>query len=413
MKQETKRLLQIGGMLFALYLAIYYWSTVAGIGTKILGAAKPLIIGCVIAYIVNILVSYYEAKLLKKLKKRKRLVSIVLAFASILLILYLIINLIVPELVSCIKTLVQEIPRWLESADVERKLEAALVELGLDMNISDTIMQGIQSFYVQISSAFGTIVSMLTSVTSMMISVFIGVIFAIYLVTGKEKISSQFLRIGRSNLNQKWLDKILHVLHVLNNCFHKYIVGQTTEAVILGCLCTIGMLILQLPYAAMIGTFVGFTALIPVAGAYMGSAVGVIMIFTVSPIKSLVFLIFVLLLQQVENNLIYPKVVGASIGLPGMWVLAAITVGGGIFGIPGMLIGVPITSALYQMLKEDTEKKENRQAQEPEEGVEETEKKTEKKTEPTEKEAGQTGKEESEKNRRTDRRKDRRTDKSR
>ena len=140
---------------------------------------------------------------------------------------------------------------------------------------------------------------------------------------------------------------------MLNNSFHNYIVGQCTEAVILGILCTIGMLILRLPYASMIGALIAFTALIPVAGAYIGAGVGAFMILTVSPVKALVFLIFLVVLQQLEGNIIYPKVVGSSIGLPGIWVLAAVTVGGGILGIGGMLLGVPVTAALYQIIKDD------------------------------------------------------------
>ena len=143
------------------------------------------------------------------------------------------------------------------------------------------------------------------------------------------------------------------MLHVLNECFSHYIIGQCMEAVILGTLCTLGMLVLRLPYATMVGTLIAFTALIPVAGAYIGGAAGALMIFSVSPAKALIFLIFLVILQQLEGNLIYPKVVGSSLGLPAIWVLAAVTIGGGIMGIGGMLLGVPIAAALYRLLKED------------------------------------------------------------
>jgi predicted PurR-regulated permease PerM len=148
------------------------------------------------------------------------------------------------------------------------------------------------------------------------------------------------------------------VLGILNDSFHKYIVGQCVEAVILGTLCVLGMLIFRFPYATMIGTLVGFTALIPVAGAYIGAGVGTFMILTVSPMKAVLFLIFIAVLQQVEGNLIYPKVVGSSIGLPGMWVLAAVTVGGSLFGVFGMLVGVPMAAALYRILKNDMHQRE-------------------------------------------------------
>ncbi len=134
---------------------------------------------------------------------------------------------------------------------------------------------------------------------------------------------------------------------------HRFIVGQCAEAVILGVLCTLGMAILGIPYAAMTGAVIALTALIPVAGAYIGAAIGVLMIITVSPIKAILFVVFIIVLQQIEGNFIYPKVVGSSLGLPAIWVLAAVIIGGGVMGIGGMLIGVPIAATLYRLLRED------------------------------------------------------------
>ena len=135
-----------------------------------------------------------------------------------------------------------------------------------------------------------------------------------------------------------------------NECFHNYIVGQVTEAIIIGVLCAAGMWLLRLPYAAMVGTVVGFTALIPVFGCYLGAAVGALMCLAVSPWKAVIFLIFIFVLQQLEGNLIYPRVVGTSLGLPGIWVLAAVTVGGGIGGIGGMLFSVPLAATIYKLI---------------------------------------------------------------
>ena len=180
-----------------------------------------------------------------------------------------------------------------------------------------------------------------------------GLIFSFYLVLGRDRLARQSTRVLRRYVPQPIYDRIMYVLGVLNNAFHRYITGQCTEAVILGVLCTIGMMILRLPYATMIGALVGFTALIPIAGAYIGTIVGAFMILTVSPMKMLIFLIFLAVLQQVEGNLIYPKVVGSSIGLPGIWVLAAVTIGGGMMGVAGMLLGVPLASALYTLLRND------------------------------------------------------------
>ena len=186
----------------------------------------------------------------------------------------------------------------------------------------------------------------------------IALIFAIYLLMGKETLGKQVNRLMDNYLLTSWNETIRYIVRVFDNSFHKFIVGQCIEAVVLGVLCILGMSLLRLPYAMMIGTLIGFTALIPVAGAYIGAGVGAFMILTVSPVKALIFLIFVVILQQLEGNLIYPKVVGSSIGLPGIWVLAAVTIGGGLIGIPGMLLGVPTVAAIYQLLKNNLNKKE-------------------------------------------------------
>ena len=154
--------------------------------------------------------------------------------------------------------------------------------------------------------------------------------------------------------------RLLYVANTFDRCFGKFIIGQCVEAVILGGLCILGMLLLGIPYATMVGTLIGFTALIPVAGAYIGGVVGVLLIATVSPVKAVVFIVFLIVLQQLEGNLIYPRVVGSSIGLPGIWVLAAITVGGGVMGVMGMLLGVPLFAALYQILREDLRRREEK-----------------------------------------------------
>ena len=173
----------------------------------------------------------------------------------------------------------------------------------------------------------------------------------------KEKLGNQFTRLFKRYIPDKITNKIFYVLGVLNKSFKSFIIGQCTEAVILGVLCMLGMLILRLPYAVMTGCLIGFTALIPIAGAYIGAGVGALMIFTVSPVQSVIFLIYLVILQQIEGNLIYPKVVGSSIGLPGIWVLAAVTVGGGVMGIMGMLVAVPVASAIYQIVREDVNRK--------------------------------------------------------
>ena len=182
-------------------------------------------------------------------------------------------------------------------------------------------------------------------------------IFAIYILASKEKLQSQIARTAKAYVKPEILKRTENVLKVADETFSSFIVGQCTEAVILGVLCIIGMKLFGFPYAPMVGTFIGATALIPVVGAYIGGAVGFIMILTVSPVKAALFLVFLVVLQQLEGNIIYPRVVGSSIGLPGMWVLASVTIGAGLGGIVGMLLGVPMAATAYKLLRSDVNKR--------------------------------------------------------
>lgn len=359
---------RIGVSLFLLFLCIHYCDGAIVLILQILSAAAPVFVGFIIAYILNILMSFYErhyfTRFAKKklVQKSKRGVCMVLAMLTLVGIVTLIVSLVIPELVSCVKFLIAEIPPAIEELlDNEFVVEVlpatVLAELSqIDWRSSiSTIIQVVTS---GLGSTVSTIYSAVSSVFSAIVTFFISLIFAIYLLLGKEQLQEQSQRLMCNYMRPKWVEKIRYLLNIVNDSFHRYIVGQCTEAVILGLLCMIGMFILGLPYAVMIGTLIGFTALIPVAGAYIGAGVGALMIFTVSPVEALIFLIFILVIQQVEGNLIYPKVVGNSIGLPAIWVLATVTIGGSLMGISGMLIGVPVAAALYRLIREDVARRE-------------------------------------------------------
>jgi len=261
-----------------------------------------------------------------------------------------------------VELLITQIPGAVSKAVSWLEANAAIPEEMLsslqNIDWKSRIEQIISLLTTGVGSVMGTAVNVVSSVFSGIVTALFALIFSIYLLTGKEKLGSQFDRLMRRYMKDKLYNRSKYVLSVLNDCFHKYIVGQCTEALILGALCTAGMLLLGIPYATMTGAVISFTALIPVAGGYIGAAIGAFMILTVSPIQALIFLIFIVVLQQLEGNLIYPRVVGSSMGLPAIWVLAAVTIGGGVMGILGMLIGVPLAAALYRLLREDV----NRQA---------------------------------------------------
>ena len=362
-KQDFKKMLGFAGVLIFVYLVIRYWGNVESIVSLGLSAAMPLIIGCAMAYVINILMSFYEKCYDKAFKvtvpqKVKRIVSLVLAFLSLFGIVILVINLVLPELINCIASFIRLIPGAMQTAINivgEEQILNMFPELqnGFDFsNISTQVEQLIQTVLGGVGGAVGSIMNAVTSAVSVVVNVVIGLIFSLYVLLDKEGLGRRCKTLI-STYMPKRAEKIFYVADVLDDSFHSFIVGQCIEAVVLGTLCVIGMWLLQFPYAVMIGVFIGFTALIPIAGAYIGAAVGAIMILTVSPLQAVQFLIFVVILQQLEGNLIYPKVVGESIGLPGIWVLTAITVGGGVLGVGGMLLAVPLFAAAYRLIRED------------------------------------------------------------
>ena len=369
MKLEWKSCFRLGATVFLTFLAIHYWSSLTGLIGVLFSAASALILGCVIAYVLNILMSFYEKHYFPKnqskaVEKSKRVVCMLAAMLTLVAVVVLIIGLVLPELAACIRLLIAEIPvaidsavAWLEETGLLATVmtEDAVASL-MSINWQEKMTELISVLAAGVGGVAQVAVGAVSATVSVVAQFVIGLIFAIYLLVGKETLGGQVNRLMEHYLKPAWNEKIRYVVGIFDNSFHKFIVGQCIEAVVLGVLCIIGMTILRLPYAMMIGTLIGFTALIPVAGAYIGAGVGAFMILTVSPVQALIFLVFVVILQQLEGNLIYPKVVGSSIGLPGVWVLAAVTIGGGIMGIPGMLLGVPTVASVYQLVRNDLNK---------------------------------------------------------
>lgn len=364
LKNEWKKMLGIAGGLILVFLVIRYWTNLESFFSLAVGAAYPLIIGCVMAYVINILMNCYErwySRLfqVEVAKKIKRVVCLILAFLSLGGIVFLVIKLVVPELMNCIASFIRLIPGALQML-VDFIGEDAIIkyfpQIKEGFDISSQTEQLVKSIIGGVGGAVDSIVSAVSSAVSVVVNVVIGIIFSLYILIEKESLGAQCRVLIKTYL-PKISEKLFYITQVLDESFHRFIVGQCIEAVVLGSLCVTGMLMLQLPYAVMIGVFIGFTALIPIAGAYIGAVVGAVMILTVSPIQALQFLVFILILQQVEGNLIYPKVVGQSIGLPGIWVLTAITIGGGVLGVGGMLLAVPIFAAMYRLIKADVSRR--------------------------------------------------------
>lgn len=368
MRLDWKTCIRVGISTVLVYLCIHYWSGFAKFVKMAFVAASPLIIGSAVAYVLNILMRFYESHYFPKSNKKavvksRRGVCLLLSFLTLVLIVIILVWLVVPQLIASITVLVNGAPNtiktiinkiegskwikseWLEpikSIDWKSKL----------YNFTTTITSGV-------GNAMGMAVNVVGTVFSSIVTTVLSIIFAIYLLVDKEKIGRQFDKVMRRYMSTNFYERTKYVISVLDDSFSSFISGQCLDAMLVGIMCTIGMLILRLPYATMIGAIVAFTALIPVAGSYIGAGLGAFMILTVSPIKALIFLIFIIVLQQTDGNLVYPKIVGSSIGLPGIWVLAAVTVGGGLMGVLGMLIAVPIAATLYKILRADVNGKLN------------------------------------------------------
>ena len=362
MKLEWKTCFKVGISVFILYLAIRYGANIADFISLGIGATTPLFIGCAIAYFVNILMKFYERHYFPRsskpaVLKSRRIVCMAGAFLTLIALIVLIVSLVVPQLILCVKLIFAEIPDAMkflaDKADDLKYMPENVIRFLADTDWKSQFDKLINAFTSGLTNIMDMVMQTVMAVFSGIVTALISIIFSVYLLLAKDNLKVQMVKLLKRYLSPQVTKKIKYVSSVLHDCFHNYIVGQCIEAVILGCLCTLGMMILRLPYATMIGALVAFTALIPIAGAYIGAIVGAFMILTVSPVKALVFLIFILVLQQIEGNIIYPRVVGSSIGLPGIWVLAAITIGGGMAGVIGMLIGVPIAATVYKIIRDD------------------------------------------------------------
>lgn len=325
--------------------------------------AQPLVVGAAIAYVMELIVKYLEGLFFPKrqspmAQKARRFLCVLLAAALMVGTVMLLLRMVIPGLADAISVLARELPVYVDRLQawiLENRahfppLADAVEEMQLDWeglrNAVTTQLMG--SFSGILSSTF----SIITAVTGGVASFFMSLIFAVFLLVGKKKLRVQYDRVTRSFVPEKKLDIINHIFSVAHKCFSGFIVGQSLDALLLGVLTALGMLAFGMPYAVIVGVISGTTALIPILGGYIGAIVGAFLVFTVSPIQAFWFLVFIIVLQQVSGNLIYPRLVGSNIGLPGMWVLVAVTIGGGLGGIAGMLLGVPIMATIYALLRE-------------------------------------------------------------
>lgn len=354
-----------------IFLGVQNISSVVGAVGWVFKLISPFVIGCGISLVLDVPLQFFERHLFSKTKKPflmkiRRPLSFAVSIVLIIGIILGVIMLVIPELVEAVKVIVEIVTDFVNRLLAMTEEEILEIPFGKYLLNTDwkNLLTSAQNWLKNqggtlVNTAFTTIGSVVTSV----VNFGIGFVFAVYILLNKDKLSYQIKRLINAWMPRKAGNAILHMATVASENFRNFITGQTLEAMILGCLCMIGMLILRIPYAPMVGALVGVTALIPVIGGFIGAGVGAVMIITQDPWKALIFVIFLIVLQQLEGNLIYPKVMGSRVNLPAMWILAAVTFGGSIAGPLGMLLSVPVASTLYVLLKEATYNREQKLAE--------------------------------------------------
>jgi len=338
----------------AIIVSLIYFDNVLKFLGSVCSVVFPLVLGICIAYVLNMIVQPFE----EKFPKMNRAISITLTLLLVIGILTLMSVLVIPQFTDACLIIKDAVPKYynqIQSWIIENKDKIPMIadqisqlKINWDSLFQDVIAFATNSTGTLVSTTF----SIIGSFTVGVFNVFIALIFAIYVLSCKEKIYRNLMRTLSTSKYTKVVHNIIHILKTSDKCFSSFVIGQCKEAFILGFLCMIGMFIICPKYAVMIGVLIGITAFIPILGAYIGASIGAFVVFTEDPMKALYFIIFIIILQQVEGNLIYPKVVGVTVGIPGILVFAAVTIGGGLAGIAGMFLGVPIMAVLYQFYNE-------------------------------------------------------------
>lgn len=367
--RDEKKVLRNGMILLVfaavLVLVLMRFDQVWGAVLTVVGTVAPVFYGIVLAYILNVFVHFFEDVAFKPLrnvksklwKRVRRPLAVALAYLLVALVLVSIIAFIIPGLIESMgilaDTVQQTVPGYVTSAmdwlnEFAQENDLTFIQDFLrNFNWSNVLSSASAVLRDFLSSLVGVTIN----VASGVFAAVMGFIFSVYMLMGKEKLLRGVKSTLLAFLPRPTAQKIGQIATLTNRMFFNFIRGQLLECVILGSLCYVGMSILQLDYALLISSVVTFGALIPILGAYIGAAVGVLILLLVHPIDALIFLIFLLILQQVEGNMIYPRVVGSSIGLPPLWTLFAVVFWGGVLGIPGILFGTPATAVIYRLLR--------------------------------------------------------------
>lgn len=358
MKFKTRKdILFIISYVAIIIFALVNFDKIISVLGYVINVLSPFIIGALLAFVLNVLIKFIETKIFGKIKdgkvwkKIKRPLSITISLILVGLIIYFVMNLLIPQLRNSVSLFSETLPGYKEDViDIFEKFDVEEKTIDKVSEYLDNFTKVITDY---IKGNSKDVLSITTEVAASIISIvskgIISLVFAIYIIAQKETLKRQVNKLMKAYLKPRVSDKITDIAVMSNKTFSNFVTGQCLEAIIFGVLCFFGMLALRLPYASTISVVIGFTALIPVFGSIIGTALGAFLILMISPVKAIIFIVFIIVLQQLEGNLIYPKVVGKSIGLPGMWVLFSVTIGASVAGIWGMLVATPLFSVLYSI----------------------------------------------------------------
>ncbi len=369
-KKLLKSILLIITYAVALVLLVTHFDSLLGLLGTLLVLFRPLFIGFAIAFVLNRPCQLFQRLYSRALGKGKaKALSGPLAVGSAYLGLFLLviafISVVLPRLVESIQLFLGSIngylantQKWLDSQGWLHSLFATLNLEELDLsNLGSIIRDALSSVVNTLTTALPHLITTITDIISVIVAGFLSVIFSIYMLSSKTTLLAQLHHLLDAYVPDRWEAPLLDVAHLTADTFTAFVTGQLVEACIIGGVTTVGMLFIQPDYAPLIGMILTATALIPMVGCFVGGAISAALLIMVSPLKTLIFLIFLLCVQQFEGNIIYPRVVGSNIGLPAIWVLTAVTVGGGLLGFVGILISVPIASVFYTLLRRDVHRR--------------------------------------------------------
>ena len=370
MNEEDKRKVR-NGILIALftvllYLGVQNLDVVLKIIVIVLKLLSPFLFGICFAFVLNIPMKFLEEKVFWRMgkkdgfwKKAKHPLCVTITVVLFLGAIVLLFSILIPQLVASVKSLADNIPGYLNK--LQLWANNFLSQFGVSTDLNETISSYLTEFsdtiLKYITNSVPQIMGTAVNITSGIISLFMGLIIGVYMLATKDGMIRNVKRTAYAFLPRKAADYLTHVYHITNSRFYGFVTGQLTEAFILATLCLVGMTLFRMPYALLISIIIGITNIVPIVGPIIGTIPGALIMLMVNPMQAVWFVVFIIILQQIESNFIYPKVVGSSVGLPGLWVMFAVLVGGNLFGLPGILLGVPTLSVIYVLLSEAVKKR--------------------------------------------------------